>query len=79
MSFFDQLMTAIKYMALIGILAHVIGRRCPGAGFIGNVFLTELFLLGSGKDAFMNPWAFENGRIICRTRASIRKKPSPSR
>ena len=33
MSFFDQLMTAIKYMALIGILAHVIGEALPRRWF----------------------------------------------
>ena len=66
MSFFDQLMTAIKYMALIGILAHVIGEALPRRWFHWERFPYRAF-------------AFENGRIICRTRASIRKKPSPSR
>lgn len=33
MTFLDQLMTAIKYIALIGILSHVIGEALPRRWF----------------------------------------------
>ena len=49
MSFFDQLMTAIKYMALIGILAHVIGEALPRRWFHWERFPYRAFCLGAGR------------------------------
>ena len=44
MRFVDQLITAIKYIALIGILAHVLGEALPRKWFLWDRFPYRTFL-----------------------------------
>lgn len=43
MRFVDQLITAIKYIALIGILAHVLGEALPRKWFHWDRFPYRTF------------------------------------
>ena len=47
MSFLNQLTTVIKYIALIGILAHILGEALPRKWFHWDRFPLPYFLLGA--------------------------------
>lgn len=78
MTFLNQLTTIIKYIALIGILAHILGEALPRKWFHWDRFPYRTFSWereGRVYEAMgIRPW-----KDRLRTRASTPRKPSPSR